>query len=174
LIIILFSFSIWVATFTTVVCLSQPFAESSPSADYQLSRLSSVRRFLQVLCQHFVFDYVSSPFGEVILLRICVKDVGLVRHSAEGIPKFFHVSQNFAVTASKYVFLWHIGQDSFSLLFQFFCHILYSSSFSLDELDKPEYARKAFARLIYGLLNPNDTTCCLLPHGVLPENKRRL
>src|SRR4030042_434550 len=113
-----------------VVCLCQPFAKNGYSAGYQLSCLGSVLCFLQVLCQYVVFDYVSNPVGEVILFRICVKDIGLVRHTVEVIPKLFHALQDKAIMASEYVLIWHVGQKPFCLLFQCLSHILYFLSFS--------------------------------------------
>ncbi len=96
--------------FTDVVGLGQPSTENSHSVGYQLSSLGSVRYFLQVLHQPFVSDYVSNPVAEVVLLRICVKDIDLIRHTVQGTPKLFHALQDKSIMASECVLLWYIGQ----------------------------------------------------------------
>jgi len=90
-----------VGVFSDAVCLDHLFAKNSHSVGYQLSSLGSVRCFSQVICQHSVFDYVSNPVAEVILLHICVKDIGLIRHTVQGTPKLFHALQDKPIMASE-------------------------------------------------------------------------
>jgi len=92
-----------------VCLLDRFFAKNGYSAGYQLSSLGSVRCLLQVICQHSVFDYVCNPIAEVILVRIRVKDIGLIRHTIQGTPKLFHALQDKAIVASEYVLIWYIG-----------------------------------------------------------------